>query len=144
MTGDRNNRKDAPPIQVGRVYYALPRTAAVHLVPKGNLLDIPSHHALWFFLWCAHAAIKQIPEQLSLEENLDAQVDLVALARSIAQVVGVELDQMFNSEAWRRAQAEAKDCNLPIDPRITTFINSGGQANRHWDRDPDSHTKGQN
>lgn len=119
------------------INYSLP-IPAKHIEPNGLLPATPAASALWFFLLSAHGAIDQARRQVSYEGDQDLTVSLRELARGIGIAAGVRVEEMFESELWRRAQAEAKACELPMDIRVIIFINSGGSVNDIWERDPDA------
>jgi hypothetical protein len=124
------------------IQYNLPRAALEHLIPQGFLADTPAQHALWYFLRCAHSAVHRVPRQIIITGEEDQRVDLRNIARSIALAADVTLSEMFSDENYRRAKAEAASCRLKIDHRIATFIETGGGGITIYERDPDSHSKG--
>lgn len=144
MSTDSRDNGDTRPVVNGKIIYSLPIPHAIHMEPKGRLLNIPAQHALWYFLRCAHVALHEVPTQITYEGDEDTQTDFKHLAESIARAGNTSIKAMFASELWRRAQAEAESCGLTIDERVSSFINSGGQTHRFYDRDPDSHEQGMN
>lgn len=114
-----------------------------HIEPVGLLSSSLESAALWQFLACADHCIATIPVQVTLEGDEDSASDLRNLASSIATCYGVKVSGMFESETWRRASAEIVRSNLPLDQRVESFILSGGQTYRHYDRDADADARSQ-
>lgn len=117
----------------------MPRAHAVHILPQGFLLDSPPYHAIWYFLACAHRMLARTPNQIVVTDEEDKRGDMLQQATTISRCWGITLADMFAPEVWKRAQAEANDCDLPIDNRVSGFINSGGKQHANTERDPDSH-----
>jgi len=108
-----------------------------HMTTGGGLLQPTlAAAALWHFFKCAAHAIEQIPEQISLEGDDDATVDLTALASSIGICFNVTIQEIFADDNYRRGVLELSRVQGVIDRRILAFIESGGQVYRKYDREP--------
>jgi len=104
----------------------------------GGLLPMTKEAAaLWNFLQGAMAAIAKIPAQTTLEGAPDANVSLIQIATSVAQVYGVKTEDMFNMGLVHCAKREAARCGLVWFDQLDAWIASGGKAYNDLTRDPD-------
>ena len=109
-----------------------------HMTTGGSGLMLPNQRAaaLWYFLQSAAHAVEQAPNQVVLEGEEDAHLDMTALAHSISICYDTTVMEMFDDENVRRAKAELERVGGKIDRRIISYIESGGKIYRHYDREP--------
>lgn len=107
---------------------------AEHMQPDGFLLRDRESALLWTFLKAAHLVIKEIPDQVSYEGDADCTVQFTHMIDSLCTCYGVQRADVFTPERWRRAKAQALSLNRDIDPRVSAFIDSGGQLYNTYDR----------
>ena len=105
-----------------------------HMVPEGELRAGLDSAALWYFLQVAHVAMEELGGQVTLEGDMDSEIKLKRSATQIAETYGVKLEEMFSPVLMGYARMETARCNMEIDPRIESFIRTGGQAYNDVDR----------
>lgn len=128
-----------PTTDAARTAYRIPWPTR-HMQPHGIMPATNAAAGLWYFLLCAHQAVHTVPNQITVTDEEDVQVNLNNVARSVSMVAGVTLQEMFDPGLWRAAQAEAKASDMALDHRVKSFIETGGQVAAKYDRDPDAHT----
>lgn len=100
-----------------------------HLTPHGALpSDIPERSsAAWHFTRLAMKALDKVPEQATLEGEVDKTVNLRAIAESVGKLYSLQLDQ-FLPLVSTYCRKEAFLCQYPWNDRLQAWLDSGGRA----------------
>lgn len=121
-----------------RIHYE-PNLHQKHMMPDGGMLPpMRESAALWEFCRLAQIALKDIPEQMTLADQLDTTVDLWDITRSVLVMYQFQrVEDIFIEELYILCQREARRCEMPWDDRLDAWFYSGGKSYRIVTRDPD-------
>lgn len=137
----------------GHIFYAgpmfhhflIPVSGVTHvdrpweILPAGDM-EFYSHCAV-YFARCAHLALLEIPEQVTLEGENDLTVHLRPLLDSCMMVYGIDdIEKLMKVMPLVRRIAFMR--NLPWSDRFEAWLASGGKAYNEVTREPEALNKG--
>lgn len=104
-------------------------------MPCANLDEDMHSFCAWYFAICAHKALIEIPDQVSLEGDTDTTVRLRVILDSVMQVYGLDdVEKLMKFMPY--ARQHAFKINLNWNSRFQAWLDSGGRAYDEVTREP--------
>lgn len=124
----------------GHIVYRGPTPAKIlkrhgGTMPSDSLDEDMHSFCAWYFAICAHKALLEIPDQVSLEGDTDTTVRLRTILDSIMQVYGLDDIEML-MKFMPFARQHAFKCGLNWSSRFQAWLDSGGKAYNEVTREP--------
>lgn len=112
-----------------------------HWQPTGHMPRIVESAALWQFLIMATQILDKIPQQATLEGNVDRTANLRQIAESVSKMYDVTEEAMFHAALIDAAKREAARCEMYWNPRLDAWFASGGKSYNIVTREPEALNK---
>ena len=105
------------------------------VMPCGDVDEDMHSFCAWYFARCAHKALIEIPDQVSLEGDTDTTVRLRTILDSIMQVYGLDdIEKLMKFMPYARQQAFKM--GLTWNSRFQAWLDSGGRSYDEVTREP--------